>query len=62
MLFRIVPGRPLVTVQTSRPVSDRPPTPRWLKVLVIAGLLILITVIVVTLLTGVSHEPGTHGG
>ena len=47
---------------TSNPVSDRPPTPRWLKILVAAGLLILAVVIVVTLLTGVSHGPGMHGG
>lgn len=46
----------------SRPVSDRPPTPRWLQVLAAAGVVILIVVIVVTLLTGVSHGPGMHGG
>lgn len=48
--------------RSSRPISDRPPTPRWLKLLVGVGLLIVVVVIVVSLLTGVSHGPGLHGG
>lgn len=52
-----------MTEPTSRPVPDRPPsTPRWLKLLLVAGVLILLVVVAVTLLTGVSHGPAMHGG
>lgn len=51
-----------MTDPSSRPIPDRPPTPRWLKLLLVAGVLILLVVVAVTLLTGVSHGPGMHGG
>jgi hypothetical protein len=39
----------------------RPPTPVWVKVIGIVGLVIVL-VIVIGLLTGVNHGPGMHGG
>jgi hypothetical protein len=64
--LRSVPPRScsedVVTDPTSRPFPDRPPTPRWLKLLVVVGVLILLAVVAVTLLTGASHGPGMHGG
>jgi len=51
-----------VTDHTSRPVPDGPPTPRWLKLLLVGGVLVLLALIAVTVLTGVSHGPGMHTG
>ncbi len=42
-------------------MARRPPTPRWVKAIVIIGLVLLL-VLLVGLLTGVSHGPGMHGG
>jgi hypothetical protein len=41
--------------------SGRPPTPMWVKVLAVVGLA-LVLVLLVGLVTGVSHGPGMHGG
>jgi hypothetical protein len=41
--------------------AQRPPTPVWVKVIGIVGLVIVV-VLVVGLLLGVNHGPGMHGG
>ena len=51
-----------MTDPTPRPISGRPPTPRWLKLLLVVGVAILLVAVAVTLLTGSSHGPGMHGG
>lgn len=45
------------------PDRNRPPgVPGWLRLLIVAGLLILLVAVAVTLLTGGGHGPAMHGG
>jgi hypothetical protein len=44
-----------------RDAQRRPPTPVWVKVIAIVGLVIVL-VFVIGLLTGLNHGPGMHGG